>query len=270
MSKQNSYKAGIFALELFGPTTAGLAEWERFKGTVSRIYGHYRPKGVMEELLVDKVVIESVRFARLLKYENDELDRVRPFDRPSADRVLRYQSAINRQMTKTIEMLEELQAARNAASAPDKRVNGSTPDDVLEEPWNTPKVVFPGDRDDVAAESLAAFEDYCNATLQTADELLSEPSYVDGPDEMSPSGEESSNSVAQPAENRETTPPTPVSSRANDDEDDRLDWEQMKKKRPLRRLKDRKNSVMPSSSLGIKPQGAEPVEPDRDDIVDCL
>jgi hypothetical protein len=74
-SQQNSYKAGIFARQLFASMEAGRKEWDGYKDTAARIYGHYRPQGVVEELLVDKVVTESVRFARLLWFEREEFAR---------------------------------------------------------------------------------------------------------------------------------------------------------------------------------------------------
>ena len=69
----------------------------------------------MEELLVDKVVTEAVRFARLLWFEREEFARKDAFWGQGSDKVLRYQTAINRQLTKAIEQLEDLQAERVAA-----------------------------------------------------------------------------------------------------------------------------------------------------------
>src|SRR5271170_7332382 len=151
-SSRNSYKLGIFAKQIFPSGPEGLREYDRYKNIVERIYGHYRPEGVMEELLVDKVVTESVRFARLLLYERQELSRDNPFWSQGPDRVLRYQSAINRQLTRAIEQLEELQAARNAASGIEELRNASEHDDAPDDAGNMPNVVFPGDEGPAACD----------------------------------------------------------------------------------------------------------------------
>ncbi|MGC1684901.1 MAG: hypothetical protein WA734_04725 [Candidatus Acidiferrales bacterium] len=116
-SKRNSYKLGIFAQQIFQPTEQGRKDWEEYKDLISDIYSHYRPHGVMEERLVDKVVTETVRFARTLKLERNELDLARALWNPPIDRILRYQTAIDRQLTRALEQLEGLQAKRKAEPA---------------------------------------------------------------------------------------------------------------------------------------------------------
>ena len=137
-SKQNSYKAGIFARQLFFPTEAGRNEWDGYKDIAARIYAHYRPQGVMEELLVDKVVTEAVRFARLLWFEREEFARKDAFWGQGSDKVLRYQTAINRQLTKAIEHLEDLQAERMAAGRTGETGSDPESDAVAEEPCDLP------------------------------------------------------------------------------------------------------------------------------------
>jgi len=116
-SSHNSYKLGIFARRLFRPTEEGSEAWLEYKEMVTSIYDHYQPANALEELLVDKVVTEAVRFSRVLSHEGEELRRKNPFWGQAPDRLQRYQTAINRQLTKAIEQLEELQAARKCASA---------------------------------------------------------------------------------------------------------------------------------------------------------
>ncbi len=109
-SSCNRYKLGIFARQLFRPTEEGSKAWLEYKEMVTSIYDHYQPANAMEELLVDKVVTEAVRFSRLLSHEGEELRRKNPFWGQAPDRLQRYQTAINRQLTKAIEQLEELKA----------------------------------------------------------------------------------------------------------------------------------------------------------------
>ena len=138
-SKRNSYKLGIFAQQLFQPTEQGRKDWEEYKDLISGIYSHYQPHGVMEERLVDKVVTETVRFARTLKLERHELDLERALWNPPIDRILRYQTAIDRQLTKALERLEELQAERKAEPAKSDRSEDSGPSCAVWPTWLKPQ-----------------------------------------------------------------------------------------------------------------------------------
>jgi hypothetical protein len=130
-SARNSYKLGIFAQQIFPPTEQGLKDWGKYKDTVTGFYDHYRPAGVIEELLVDKIVTEAIRFARILGDERCLMGLPGIFSSRAIDKVLRYQSALNRQLSKAIEQLEDVQAKRNAASEPS---DGTDPDDAADEP----------------------------------------------------------------------------------------------------------------------------------------
>jgi hypothetical protein len=66
---------------------------------------------------VEKIVCESVRYGRLLGYEQQEFARRNAFFGPAVDRVLRYQAAINRQLFQAVQQLEDLQATRKARPA---------------------------------------------------------------------------------------------------------------------------------------------------------
>lgn len=199
ISSRNSYKLGIFAKQIFPSGPEGLKEYGGYKNIVERIYGHYRPEGVMEELLVDKVVTESVRFARLLLYERQELSRDNPFWGQAPDRVLRYQSAINRQLTRAIEQLEELQAARNA--------DASEHDDEAGEPGDMPNVVFPRDEGPVTSD---ASEDRPPNEPLTREDLIGDHLQAPEPNGASPRSAKSVDGVAQ------TIPSNSISGGAND------------------------------------------------------
>jgi len=70
----------------------------------------------MEELLTEKIATESIRFSRLLAYES-KIENVRTFDWRGVERILRFQSAINRQLFQAMHELERLQEKRKGESS---------------------------------------------------------------------------------------------------------------------------------------------------------
>ncbi len=70
----------------------------------------------MEQLLVEKITTETVRFRRLLTHEKQELGRKYPFWGAGVDRVVRYQTAINKQLYEAMDQLDRLQAKRKEQS----------------------------------------------------------------------------------------------------------------------------------------------------------
>ena len=111
-SAQNSFKSGIFVRQLFLNTDSGRKEWEAYEGVAAAIYEHYQPVGIMEEMLVDKVVSAAVRSARVLWFETAAFARNDTFWGQAVDKVLRYQISTDRQLTKAIELLEDVQRKR--------------------------------------------------------------------------------------------------------------------------------------------------------------
>jgi hypothetical protein len=243
ISKRNSYKTGIFARQLFSHEEEGQKEWERYKDIVARIYLHYQPEGVMEELLVDKVVTEAVRFARLLRYEGRQLAFPNAFWNQGVDRVLRYQAAINRQLSKAIEQLEDLQAQR-------KTEPGTLEPSSGPEPYGLAAEV------ELSAEVIAA---------QPPAPAPGEKSY--GPAETSSSG-------PQPTENYKTNPPKPSSGSGSGN--DGTAHEKAGPKRSLVEIVDRvmgttppqepNNRPVTTSDSGTKSQDSTPKGPSEDEI----
>lgn len=120
-SAQNSYKHGFFARKLFGGGEPASAEGQETTELGKQIWDYYAPIGYMEELLVEKIVCESVRYGRLLGYEQEEFGRRDAFFGPAVDRVLRYQAAINRQLFQAMKQMEDLQTRRKAQSGGPER-----------------------------------------------------------------------------------------------------------------------------------------------------
>jgi hypothetical protein len=127
-SSQNSRKHGFFARNPLPPGEEGDKLWQQFSDLVAGIAEHYEPVGYMEELLTEKIITESIRFARLLAYEGEFVGRQRAFHWEGVDRLLRFQSATNRQLFQAIHELERMQEKREGESKPSNRPD-RVPDD---------------------------------------------------------------------------------------------------------------------------------------------
>jgi hypothetical protein len=111
-SSQNSITHGIFAKQfLNGAPTETVAEMEALAAGIQE---HYQPVGMVEEILVQKIVVETARYGRILGLEQQELARRHAFFNSAVDRVGRYTTSTSRGLFRTIEELERIQAARKA------------------------------------------------------------------------------------------------------------------------------------------------------------
>jgi hypothetical protein len=78
------------------------------------LYVHFAPEGPIEEMLVDKIVVETIRYSRLLSHEQHP-DILKTHAYWEVLRLCtRYQSAINRQLFEAMQELERLQTKRKA------------------------------------------------------------------------------------------------------------------------------------------------------------
>ena len=78
------------------------------------LYVHFAPEGPIEEMLVDKMVVETIRYSRLLSAEQHP-QVVETSAYWEALRLgTRYQSAINKQLFEALKELERLQTKRKA------------------------------------------------------------------------------------------------------------------------------------------------------------
>ena len=135
-SSQNSRKHGFFARKPLPAGEDGEQLWEEYRDLVDGIWEYYQPEGYMEGLLTEKIATESIRFSRLLDYESKYLGQRQAFHFQGVDRVLRFQSAINRQLFQTMHELERLQANRKATqrSRPEDRPNGGVEQTAAPDP----------------------------------------------------------------------------------------------------------------------------------------
>jgi hypothetical protein len=111
-SSQNSITHGIFTKQfLIGAAPETIAEVEALAAGIQE---HYQPVGMVEEILVQKIVVETARYGRILGLEQKELARNYAFFGAAVDRMGRYTTSTSRGLFRTIEELERIQAARKA------------------------------------------------------------------------------------------------------------------------------------------------------------
>lgn len=109
-SAQNAIKHGIFAKRfLLGASAEAVVEMETL---IRELRDHYQPVGKLEEMWVEKIGVESARYARILGFEEQELSREFPFFNVGVDRFGRYTTSTNRALSRAMEDLERLQAER--------------------------------------------------------------------------------------------------------------------------------------------------------------
>lgn len=113
-SKQNSLKHGFFSRPALPAGEEGDKLWLGYSDLVAGIREYYDPVGFMEEVLTEKIVTETIRFSRFLAFEADYVGKRQLFQLDCVDRILRFQSAINRQLFQSMHELEQLQKIRKA------------------------------------------------------------------------------------------------------------------------------------------------------------
>ena len=117
-SKQNSRKHGFFARQPLPAGEAGDKLWEEYGDLVAGIWEYYQPQGYIEGLLTEKIATESIRYSRFLTYEARYIGQQQALHWEGVDRILRFQSAINRQLFQAMHELERVQQKRKANPNP--------------------------------------------------------------------------------------------------------------------------------------------------------
>jgi len=101
---------------------------EQMEALTAGLREYFHPVGMMEEILMEKVVVETARYRRILGHEHIELARKHAFFSAAVDRVGRYSTTINRSLFRAIEELERLQAARKAVQGAAVSSDQETPE----------------------------------------------------------------------------------------------------------------------------------------------
>jgi hypothetical protein len=113
-SKLNAVKHGLTSRYFPALIEAGTAEWEELEAVRRDLVNHCQPVGPVEELLLEKVIIEYMRYRRLVEREQVLCVHNRGFYLEIVDKLTRYQTAINRQLYEAMKELERVQAKRKA------------------------------------------------------------------------------------------------------------------------------------------------------------
>ncbi len=137
-SRQNAIKHGLLAVSVLAIRNERPDEFDHL---LVSLRGEFRPVGFMEDLLVQKIAVSLCRQKRALDYEltivpraftNETIelerkidpdgaavsDRLRRILGPELDRLLRYQTSIQRELVYSMQQLEERQMARKELHAP--------------------------------------------------------------------------------------------------------------------------------------------------------
>ena len=119
-SRLNAVTHGLTARFFPGVIQVGIAQWQEFEAVLADLYDYYEPQGALEELLLEKVTIEYMRYRRLVEREHNLC-----VANPGAsfleivNKLARYQTAINNQLFEAIRELERRQAQRKEQEAKD-------------------------------------------------------------------------------------------------------------------------------------------------------
>ena len=270
-SSRNSYKLGIFAQKLFAPTEQGRREWETYKELITGFYAEYQPQGALEELLVDKVVCEALRYARILGYESQEISRPRAFWNTPIDKVLRSQTAIHRQLIKAIAQLEDVQANRKTAkrSSQPSRDGSDQRCEVLWEPAPSEKEQARQPAQEIGSGTRP---DRVEPPLEAK---VSQPSIASsGETSASPAG--TSNNSALQTEKCKTNPPSTLSGGGDGGAHRKAARQQpslveiIERAGGLAAATETNNGQALESIVDAKSPDVMPQGPSEDDIFNCL
>jgi hypothetical protein len=107
-SRRNAVKHGLTARFFLSILQESVPEWSEFSKIILALTEHFQPVGPIEELLVEKIAIETIRFRRFIAGEQNDGFYWEEVLRRGG----RYQSAINRQLFEAMRELERLQKNR--------------------------------------------------------------------------------------------------------------------------------------------------------------
>jgi hypothetical protein len=115
ISSWNSTRHGLLAERL--PSIPD-KDKKHFARLLSSLRQDLEPVGTVEEVLVERIAQEYWRLGVAARHEAEEPGRPKPFGKTSIDRILRYETMINRQLYQAINQLERLQRLRKGENVP--------------------------------------------------------------------------------------------------------------------------------------------------------
>jgi hypothetical protein len=122
------YGQGLFAVHLGRIGPEAKYDHKAYLQLADRVRNHYRPVGFMEEFMVEKIVAEMVRCARVFGHEQRRLGYYRApgsLEKIDLGLILRYSIAADRQLSRSIKDLERMQAERNKLSESSQATDGN-------------------------------------------------------------------------------------------------------------------------------------------------
>ena len=114
-TKYNARKHGLLSKAAIIQNGARKEDQHELDSLREALWQDLRPEGAMEEILVDEVVSCIWRKRRALRWEALASARS-PLSGKVLEKILRYETTIDRQMSRALKQLGELQAARRARS----------------------------------------------------------------------------------------------------------------------------------------------------------
>jgi hypothetical protein len=138
-SSQNPFKHGFYCDRAFPTQELIDRDGEGYLRILAAYRSQYAPVGDLENYYVEQIAVLSLRLARILEHEQKVLHYGSPFEFPSMDRIVRYESNLSRLRDKTVDRLERVQAARKAEASqfePNLEADeaSSNTDEATEEP----------------------------------------------------------------------------------------------------------------------------------------
>ena len=115
ISSWNSTRHGLLSKRL--PSIYGQSK-KQFSRLLASLQQDLEPVGTLEEVLVEKIAQEYWRLGTAAWHEAEALTKENPFTKTSIDRILRYQTTINRQLFQAMNQLERLQRLRQGDHVP--------------------------------------------------------------------------------------------------------------------------------------------------------
>jgi hypothetical protein len=113
-SRFNAVKHGLTARYFPYLVIPGSVEVQQLEEHRRRFYEHFAPVGPVEELLVEKIIVELGRYNRAVAPEQHPSVENSGYFPQVVDKLTRYQSAVDRQLMQAITEIDRLQTKRNA------------------------------------------------------------------------------------------------------------------------------------------------------------
>jgi hypothetical protein len=121
-SKFNAVKHGLTARYFPAVIRAGSTEWEQFETVRTDLYGFYQPADPIEELMVEKITTEYIRYRRLVEREQILSAHNRPYFLDIVNKLARYQTATSRRLFEAMRELERLQTQAQSEGGKGARI----------------------------------------------------------------------------------------------------------------------------------------------------